>query len=295
MIQILHKDEAYFSEVPGSAPGHNILRIAHERWGPKTQAHRTDMKSQSLVVVIEGQAWFSVPEQTWPLRAGTVFCFGLGGPHSFWCEPPHSLELYIVDIGGREATRVVREALGASRYAFNPSNPDRIVEGIQYMFSVAKSEMPLAHETCLHLYRALLLSIRSGLLTGSPHISEASSSFHACRRYMDQRFLDLHSPAEAANTVGVSLAYMCRLFRRFADTTPHRYLMRLKANYAANLLATTDMAVKQMAQHLGFSDQYAFSKSFKRLIGVAPLHYRRSMISAEISDKGLAPHANHGK
>jgi AraC-like DNA-binding protein len=67
---------------------------------------------------------------------------------------------------------------------------------------------------------------------------------------------------------------MCRLFNRYAGVPPHVYLLRLKMNLAAHLLQESGRSVKDIAAELGFSDTYAFSKTFKRLLGMAPTFYR---------------------
>ena len=43
---------------------------------------------------------------------------------------------------------------------------------------------------------------------------------------------------------------------------------------AVRLLRFSDLSIKEIAARLGFNDQFAFSKAFKRQRGVAPLDYR---------------------
>ena len=43
---------------------------------------------------------------------------------------------------------------------------------------------------------------------------------------------------------------------------------------AARLLRFSDLSIKEIAARLGFSDQFAFSKAFKRQRGEAPLDFR---------------------
>jgi AraC-like DNA-binding protein len=40
------------------------------------------------------------------------------------------------------------------------------------------------------------------------------------------------------------------------------------------LLRFSDLSIKEIADRLGFSDQFAFSKAFKRQRGEAPLDFR---------------------
>ena len=49
----------------------------------------------------------------------------------------------------------------------------------------------------------------------------------------------------------------------------------LKLEKAASMLTTTDTPVALIAESLGFDDQHAFSKLFKKYWGVSPMAYRK--------------------
>ena len=44
---------------------------------------------------------------------------------------------------------------------------------------------------------------------------------------------------------------------------------------AARLLRTSDASLQTIAGRVGYSSEYAFSKAFKRELGLAPARYRR--------------------
>ena len=71
------------------------------------------------------------------------------------------------------------------------------------------------------------------------------------------------------------MTYLSRLFQRFAHTTPHRFLMRLKMNRATELLLDGDLLVKEVAARLEFADAFHFSRAFKRLYGLPPQRFIR--------------------
>jgi AraC-like DNA-binding protein len=50
--------------------------------------------------------------------------------------------------------------------------------------------------------------------------------------------------------------------------------MRLKMNYAAELLQQGSMLVKQAAERVGFEDEFLFSRRFKSFFGVSPKKFR---------------------
>jgi AraC-like DNA-binding protein len=65
--------------------------------------------------------------------------------------------------------------------------------------------------------------------------------------------------------------------KRFIDVVgepPIRYLTRWRMRLAADLLASSNLRVSQVAQRVGYGSVAAFSRAFKRQFGVAPVDYR---------------------
>ena len=72
----------------------------------------------------------------------------------------------------------------------------------------------------------------------------------------------------------LSASQLNRLFKRKTGMTSKGYLDSLRMQLAAETLAGSAMAVKDLAAELGYSDPYHFSRRFKELKGYAPRRYR---------------------
>ena len=96
---------------------------------------------------------------------------------------------------------------------------------------------------------------------------------------IDERAQKLTTLEDVAAAVGLEVSSVCRLFRRFHDRSPYRYLLQRKMTLAAEDLVENGGLVKEVAQRVGFSDPFHFSRCFKAVHGVAPrdlLRYRRT-------------------
>ena len=120
----------------------------------------------------------------------------------------------------------------------------------------------------LQLELLLLLIVRS-TQPGSRSERRALATFERCRRHIEAHFLQLHTLEEAAAACHVDVAYLCRLFRRFLDDTPFRYLQRLQMQWAAERLHTSGRLIREVADDLRI-DPFQFSRTFKRIHGVSP-------------------------
>ncbi len=80
----------------------------------------------------------------------------------------------------------------------------------------------------------------------------------------------------------ISKDHLIRLFRRYMGMTPGEYLIRTRIDHAKGLLLITSDSMKEIAYHLGYSDQFVFSRQFKTRTGVSPREFRRGAGAAGI-------------
>lgn len=77
---------------------------------------------------------------------------------------------------------------------------------------------------------------------------------------------------ELAGRVGVHPAHLARVFRQHRGTTT--YVRRVRLDWAASQLASTDEPIAALAARAGFADQSHFTRVFKRHTGRTPGRYR---------------------
>ncbi|MDQ8203230.1 AraC family transcriptional regulator [Pelagicoccus sp. SDUM812003] len=96
-------------------------------------------------------------------------------------------------------------------------------------------------------------------------------------RVIDSGFQTIRSAQELADLLGVSPEHLCRAFRRSQHATPYQVLTRRKMAHACTLLKLSPLTIQEIADSVGFSDAFHFSRAFKKQYGMPPSGMRRSV------------------
>jgi AraC family transcriptional regulator len=83
--------------------------------------------------------------------------------------------------------------------------------------------------------------------------------------------------SDLARDVGVHPVYLAYTFRLHNGCTVGEYVRRLRVELACRELTKDDARLAQVAQAAGFSDQSQFSRTFKRVVGLTPTEYRKTL------------------
>jgi AraC-like DNA-binding protein len=81
--------------------------------------------------------------------------------------------------------------------------------------------------------------------------------------------------ATLAALVNLSRSHYTTLFRRVTGYAPLSYLNHLRMQRAVQLLNTTNLSIKQISEQLGFSDQFYFSRAFRKMHNHSPSEHRQ--------------------
>lgn len=92
--------------------------------------------------------------------------------------------------------------------------------------------------------------------------------------YLRQNYAEDIEFTQIADAYHVSSAYLCRIFKDQVGMTPSRYRNEYRVGVTKELLLKTDLPLKTIAEKAGFTDQFYFSKIFKKIAGVSPAQFR---------------------
>jgi len=95
-----------------------------------------------------------------------------------------------------------------------------------------------------------------------------------CVEQMKLFYFEKHTVPSLARLAGLSPTHFSRVFKSSFGTSPIDWLRRERISQAKRRLADTVDDIKEIAEQVGYSDRYFFSKDFKKHTGFTPTQFR---------------------
>lgn len=266
-------------------------------------------------VVTEGRCFTTMLDgQSLPLEAGEVIVYPRGNPHVMSSTPgmraaPVSAEAFdavaasrlpfFVNYGGNgpATARLVCGFLACDAGPFNPlldALPPMIKSGdphgadngwLGQFIRVARQESAsrraggesilskLSELMFIEVVRRYLETLpqqQANWLAGlrDPFIGKALSLLHA-------RPAHRWSLEELAREVGLSRSVLAERFTEVVGTPPLQYLAQWRMQIALGLLGSGTANIARIATEIGYESEAAFSRAFKKQVGMPPSAWRR--------------------
>jgi len=83
---------------------------------------------------------------------------------------------------------------------------------------------------------------------------------------------------DVAAAASMSVVQLERATRRIIGLSVRQLLVRFRVEHAIGLLATTQLSLSDIAGRCGYYDQSAFTRQFRRVVGVSPGAYRTQVL-----------------
>ncbi len=94
--------------------------------------------------------------------------------------------------------------------------------------------------------------------------------------FIESRFADLLTVQAISREAGVSESRLYALFEDHFHISPQRFVVRRRMEMAGLLLSESQRPIAEIAHWVGYGDQSAFSRAFRRFWSETPAAYRRT-------------------
>lgn len=151
-------------------------------------------------------------------------------------------------------------------------------EQIEQIFSSISRLEPhfnATHKLLIDNYLRELLILLSSELSKYKNMNR---NLHRIMEYIKTSYDEDISLSALATRFELSETYIARLFKREFNLRPSDYVNRVRIEVAKDLLIHTERPISKIADNVGYSSLYYFSRVFKSIVGISPKEYRNENV-----------------
>lgn len=256
------------------------LMVTDAGFYPRAPGHLVDRpggaSTHLLMACLRGRGWVEADGRRLPLARGDIASLPAYQPHRYGANDDTPWSLAWVHFAGTESDAWLESATGRSATTTTCHVPPERLEslGFDRVHAVLENGYGVRELVEAAALLRVTLSTLSRLRVQSAGSVSAQERVAAAISRVRANWSVPHRVSELAASAGLSVTHFMALFRRQTGFPPIDFLLRLRVQQGAQLLATTTRTVSEIALQSGFDDPYYFTRCFRRIMGCSPRAYR---------------------
>ncbi len=230
----------------------------------KEKMNITNRTSCGISVVLEGEIIYTHNGKNYTSDKDHVLIYPINQSYSWYCT--NDAKLFVINFEC-DVNYAPNEFLSLS-----VTNNTAIFEQCKNLHSHYISMIHSKHTYYMSLMYKILFMIDYNNELDIPSVMSKSV------KYIESNFKNSNlSTKEIAFNANISEIYLRKLFIKHYGTSPMKYVKQLRLETAKIMLASNDKSIEEIANDVGYSCIYVFSRTFKKQIGVSPNQYRKNI------------------
>lgn len=276
------RDEKYMivpTESFAEYMAHPLIRAAYLTdvgFFPKAKEHYREREEGAdqyiLIYCTEGKGVIEVEDQIYRLEKSDAFCIPRNVRHKYYADEKEPWSILWVHFKGENTNYFPLEERKIVHINSRHSD-NRMMVLFNLLFRVLERNYTIGN----FIYISQVLSLILSEIYFREKVDESSvQDRHVTMviRYMYQHLHENLTLEEISEEVKLSKSYLNAVFKAQTGKSPVEFFIHLKMQEACKLLKSTDYYIYEVSSELGYTDQYYFSRIFKKVVGVSPKDYK---------------------
>lgn len=233
------------------------------------------INSYQLIYISRGKGrFYKSPAEATEIKQGDMILLKPGVWHSYRPAAQTGWQEYWIGFNGDiMKMRFSKEML--NKDIFRIGIRDDIVDMFINAINIAEREQPM-YQNVLACTAEMILALTLYYDKNSTSdINSQSRSIRQAQAIIRENITSDISPEDIARQVNMSYSWFRKSFKSYTGISPIHYILSLRIKKAKELLAETDMSIKEITYRLRFSSTAYFTTVFRRLAHTTPSDYRQ--------------------
>ncbi len=254
---------------------YTVVRAGRLAAGVDHVIERETYPGHELILCLKGRGWARIAGRRHEIGPGQMLWVNCHHAHAYGSMAADPWEVLWIRAEGRSLDRLAGMLQTKSQPVIDRIDVAAALPAFERVFHRMSGSRPSdAAAADAAVAEIIALAFRSRL---SEVDALAPELPQAVQKALEQMRLYYHKPtrvAELASMAGMSESHFSRTFKAAMGTSPIDWLRRERINQAKRRLIESGDAIKEIAQQVGYSDQFFFSKDFKKMTSLTPTQFR---------------------
>ncbi len=224
-----------------------------------------------LIYLVSGQLKDIITSDNVLVRPGEVIIIPPNTPWKFQCTGEH-IYFYCVHFTGAEVESILNEyKIELFPKVNKTSISNEIPKRFHRLFDGFSKKDRFKTKDLASYLDGILIEVARAIENEEFDKSILSKSI----RYINEFYTTSIKIATLAKMENMCVTLYNKHFKRIMGMPPTKYIIKLRMQYACELLSNSQMQINEIANMCGYKDANFFIRVFKESLGYSPLAYRR--------------------
>lgn len=254
---------------------YSVVRGGHLRAGCEHRIQRETYPGHEFILCLGGRGWAQIAGKRHLIGPNELLWVNCHHPHAYGAVAKEPWELYWIRVEGRPLDRVSNLLEIRSQPVIKNLNTPVARQEFERIFYHMTATRPSDAALVNAAVTAIIALAFEARLSDTDEIRPELPM--PVQKALEKMRLYFHMPirvVELAALSGMSESHFSRMFKSCIGTSPIDWLRRERINQAKHRLIESDDPIKEIARQVGYSDQFFFSKDFKKMTKLTPTQFR---------------------
>ncbi|MBC2606602.1 AraC family transcriptional regulator [Pelagicoccus albus] len=235
-----------------------------------------------LIYCIGGRGFLTIEGKTSSIDSEQAILIPAGISHEYGSLPGESWRIYWIHFNGTEAAELCGQLREESCHTLFLPRPAPITAAFDDTLRWAqRSHTPASLIAFSGSCSNLLGLVAEGRRPSAKRARLVEDRVRSTIGRMQETLRNPLDLEELASEAALSVPHYCTVFRKQTGSSPMQVYTHFRIQLACDLLHKTQLTVREVAEEAGYQDAYYFSRTFKRVMGMAPRDYRLTLENAQ--------------
>jgi len=235
--------------------------------------------------ILSGKGIFQVNGKTYHLRKGQGFLICPDIITFYQADHEDPWHYSWVGFNGLKAESYLQHAgLTLDNPIFTYDRDDFIKNCFEQMLETKKliKSQELRLLGLLYLFLTQLIEVNGSerFIDNSENLKEAYVKMAI--EYVQKNYSRKITIFDIAAYVRLNRSYLGSIFKKYMNTSLQDYLINFRVSRACELMTDYNLSIGDISRSVGYDDPLLFSKMFKKIKGLPPREYRKSILAVDV-------------